>query len=85
LFRQALFCKLRTLKELAARGYIQRAESERDSRAKWVGLTPSGKKLISRLAPIVEQVDAEFFGALEPQGQKTIVQLLNQLVVKANQ
>jgi DNA-binding MarR family transcriptional regulator len=54
--------------------YVTRAEHKTDTRAKTVQLTVSGKKLIAKMVPIVESVDAEFFGILSVKEQKGLAQ-----------
>lgn len=68
----------KALKKLALDGYVKRTESEKDPRAKWVKLTTLGKKLISKLIPIVESIDAKYFSVLSKNEQK----ILNQIFVK---
>ncbi len=72
----------KSLKKLVSQGYINREESQKDTRAKCVHLTLKGKELVSRLVTIVEGVDESFFRVLGQNGQKTLIQLLNKLVVK---
>lgn len=69
----------KSLKQLAAQGYISRQESQKDTRAKWVTLTPQGKELITKLVPRIEKTDADFFGGLNTADQKLLVHILNQL------
>lgn len=54
--------------------YVTRAEHKTDTRAKTVQLTASGKKLIAKMVPIIEGVDAEFFGILSAKEQKGLAQ-----------
>ncbi len=49
---------------------------------KTVCLTKKGKGLISKLVPIIEKVDAEFFDVISRHDQKILLSLLNNLVVK---
>lgn len=69
----------KSLKKLVAEGLIKRAEHETDTRAKSVRLTSKGKKLASKLVPIVETIDADFFSVLGEQ-QKTLLMLLKNLI-----
>ena len=73
-----------SLKKLAVQGYITRKESEIDTRAKWVSLTPQGKKLVSKLIPIVEQIDADFFGIVPRSDQQALIQILGKLMAETN-
>lgn len=52
----------KSLKKLVNMGLVNRIENENDTRAKNVSLTRAGKELLKVLVPIVEGVDAEFFG-----------------------
>lgn len=70
----------KSLKKLITQGYIKREESQKDTRAKWVYLTPKGQKLASKLVPIVEDIDAEFFGNVTPKDQQSLVQILGKLM-----
>ncbi len=63
----------KSLKKLSAMGFVQRAESIDDSRAKSVKLTPSGKKLIKKLVPIIEKIDVDFFSPLNKQELKQFI------------
>lgn len=67
------------LKKLVQAGFIQRAEHAEDTRAKSVVLTPQGKALITQLVPLVEKIDAEFFGVMSPEKQQLLTCLLNEL------
>ncbi len=71
-----------SLKKLVADGYIQRSEHSEDTRMKTVCLTKKGKTLASKLVPIVEKVDANFFDAISKQDQKILLSILNDLVIK---
>ena len=55
----------KSLKKLVSEGYVLRSESTRDSRAKCVRLTQSGKTKAKKLIPIVEKIDEEFFSPLK--------------------
>lgn len=69
-----------SLKKLSTLGFVKRVEHETDTRAKTVFLTAKGKKLIQKLVPIVEAVDAQFFQKLEVKDEKALNKILNQLV-----
>ena len=69
-----------SLKSLAQSGFITRKESEQDSRAKHVSLTPAGKKLITKLIPVVEKVDENFFNTLTTFDQADLIRILAQLM-----
>jgi DNA-binding MarR family transcriptional regulator len=74
----------KSLKKLIAQRYIKREESQKDTRAKWVYLTPQGKELISKLVPLVEGIDADFFGAVPRIDQQSLIQILGKLIEKRN-
>ncbi len=69
-----------SLKKLVLQGYISRKESQKDTRAKWVSLTPTGKILMSTLVPLVEGIDKEFFRCLGSDDHQKLNQLLNKIV-----
>jgi DNA-binding MarR family transcriptional regulator len=54
----------KSLKKLASMGLVQRSEHAVDTRAKNVSLTTEGKRLVQQLVPVVEGIDAAFFGAV---------------------
>lgn len=70
-----------SLKKLAAQGFVQRAEHKVDTRAKMVILTDKGRKLIGTLVPLVESIDAEFFGQLPKKDEQSLINILNKLSV----
>ena len=56
------------LRTLQQKGFLQRQEHQTDTRAKTVGLTDEGKKIIKKAVITVENFDREFFSVL---GNKT--------------
>jgi len=58
------------LRTLQAKGLLQRQEHVTDTRAKTVGLTDSGKKIIKQAVKTVEAFDKTFFATL---GNKTAI------------
>ena len=60
------------IRTLVSLGYLTRAEHETDTRAKIVQLTPTGKRLIAKIVPIVEGIDASFFGVLPVKEQRQL-------------
>jgi MarR family transcriptional regulator, organic hydroperoxide resistance regulator len=56
------------LRTLQQKGFLQRHEHSTDTRAKTVGLTEEGKKIIKKAVITVESFDREFFSLL---GNKT--------------
>ncbi len=70
----------KALKKLVSVGLVKRAEHEIDTRAKSVSLTKKGKELISKLVPLVEAADAEFFGAIKKSELRTLQSIFNTLL-----
>ncbi|MBY0502091.1 MAG: winged helix DNA-binding protein [Alphaproteobacteria bacterium] len=70
----------KSLKKLIAGGYITRMESQKDTRAKWVSLTSKGKDLVSKLVPVVEGIDEDFFSILDRAEKSKLIALLNKVV-----
>jgi len=73
------------LKKLATQHLVKRAEHKIDTRAKRVALTDKGKTLISKLVPIVESIDAEFFGAISKKDGQSLISLLHKLTVNSHE
>lgn len=69
----------KSLKKLASLGLIKRAEHEKDTRAKSVYLTSKGRTFASKLVPIVEKIDENFFGVIDEKNQRLLVNLLNDI------
>lgn len=69
----------KSLKKLVSQGLVSRIEHTTDTRAKSVTLTEKGKTLIHQLAPLVEQVDAEFFGQIPQNEQEILLQIFGKL------
>lgn len=74
----------KSLKKLVVQAYIRREESQKDTRAKWVYLTPKGKELATKLVPLVEGIDAEFFGKTPKSDQQILIQILGKLMAETN-
>lgn len=70
----------KSFKKLAMEGYVKRIEHKEDTRAKAVYLTKKGRELISKLIPIVEKIDDDFFGVLKKNDQKSLINVLNNLI-----
>jgi DNA-binding MarR family transcriptional regulator len=75
----------KSLKKLIAVGYIRREESQKDTRAKWVTLTPKGRGLVSKLIPVVERIDEDFFSILDRSEKNKLIELLNKVVWKTKE
>lgn len=72
-----------SLKKLVTDDYIKRIEHKEDTRAKSVTLTNKGMELITKLIPIVEKIDADFFGAIKKNDQRLLIDMLNNLVSRS--
>lgn len=70
----------KSLKKLVELGLVKRVEHEIDTRAKSVSLTRTGKELITKLIPLVEKIDAEFFAKVDNENQQTFMQILRNLI-----
>ena len=70
----------KSLKKLTTQALVHRVEHAADTRAKSVSLTDKGKALVYQLVPIVEQIDAEFFGKVPGHDQQSLIHILNKLV-----
>lgn len=69
----------KSLKKLVAQGFIKRTEHKDDTRAKSVYLTAKGKNIISKIIPIVEKIDEEFFGVVNRNKQQSLINILTDL------
>ncbi|MAZ45034.1 MAG: MarR family transcriptional regulator [Legionellales bacterium] len=67
------------LKKLVSLKLATRKESEDDARTKTVALTNAGVKLAHQLVPVVEAIDAQFFGKLSKKQQNEIIALMLKL------
>lgn len=72
----------KSCKKLVMAGFINRMEHKEDTRAKSVQLTKKGKELISKLVPIIEKIDEEFFGVIHGNDRNAFLKLLNNLLLK---
>jgi len=70
----------KSFKKLVIEGYVKRIEHKHDTRAKAVFLTKKGRELISKLIPIVEKIDADYFGILKKTDQHSLMAILNNLI-----
>lgn len=70
----------KSLKKLATSKLVNRIEHKIDTRAKNVSLTAKGRTLIHQLIPLVEQVDAEFFGKTTRKDQDMLLKILRKLL-----
>ena len=67
------------LRTLQTKGLLQRQEHLTDTRAKTVGLTDNGKKIIKQAVKTVETFDRNFFAKLEDKTENFNIQLLTLL------
>lgn len=72
----------KSLKALTVQGLLTRSKHEKDTRAKVVQLTEKGKALASKLVPIVETIDKDFFNLIDQQDQRLLINILNKLTSK---
>lgn len=72
----------KSLKKLVAIGLIKRVEHKDDTRAKSVYLTVKGKTMASKLVAIVEKIDEDFFGIMSTANQRSLINILADLVSK---
>lgn len=87
LIRQSKLDKMtvsKSLKKLVAEGYIKRMEHKEDARAKSVLLTKKGKGLATKLVPLIEAIDNDFFGVIKKSEQGSLLVILNNLVSKGD-
>jgi DNA-binding MarR family transcriptional regulator len=68
------------LRKLVEAELVTRTEHELDTRAKRVSLTKKGRILAQKLVPVVEKIDAMFFGNLSAQDEKNMIKILAQLI-----
>lgn len=73
----------KSLKKLENKGYAKRIECKEDTRAKLVILTKKGMDLVTQLIPVVEKIDADFFGILNKAHQKMLISHLSSLASSA--
>lgn len=69
------------LRTLEQKGYIERHKRKGDERSKLPKLTEKGAKLVEQAIPLVEKVDADFFGKLGSKTTKTYINILQKLAV----
>ena len=67
------------LDELEEDGSIERRRDPADRRRHLVSLKPAGKKKLTRLRAISQQVEEEFFAGLEPAQRESLHALLREL------
>lgn len=74
----------KSFKKLATEGYVKRLEHKIDTRSKTVSLTKKGKQLITKLIPIVEKIDEDFFGVVKKSDRRSLIEILHSIVSDAD-
>lgn len=69
-----------SLKKLASLNLVKRNEHSVDTRAKSVALTSKGRALTKKLVPLIEKIDKDFFDSVKKTDQRSLINILNQLV-----
>jgi len=67
------------LRSLEQKGYIERHRRKGDERSKLPRLTEKGTKLVEQAIPLVEKVDDDFFGKVEPEAMKKYIDILKKV------
>ena len=70
----------KSLKVLAAKGFIKRQEHKQDTRAKTIALTVKSKVLAEKLVPLVEKIDEDFFSAINHADRKHLLAIFKNLI-----
>jgi DNA-binding MarR family transcriptional regulator len=65
---------------LEQKGWIRRVVSERDRRARELSLTPQGKRVLSALLPIVQEIQDEILQPLSGADRARFLKLARQVV-----
>lgn len=71
---------VRMIDGLENRGYLERVQSEGDRRAKFLELTNSGKKIISKLNQMRDENEAEFLSPLTAAERKQLKEIISKLL-----
>jgi DNA-binding MarR family transcriptional regulator len=74
----------KSLKRLVSLGLVHREEHGSDTRAKKSVLTEKGKAMVHKIVPLVEQIDADFFGNVSGEAQQTLIQTFRKLMASTN-
>ncbi len=74
----------KSLKKLVGMDLVARHENQEDTRAKSVQLTKLGMDLASKLVPIIEGVDEDFFAKLPKKQENDLIVILRKLTVIEN-
>ena len=73
------------LERMEAKGWIERAPSDRDRRIKLVRLSPAGRRLLRKVTPAVQRVQKRLLAPLAAADQDIFVRLLAQLAELHNE
>lgn len=71
---------VRMIDGLEERGYLERVQSEGDRRAKFLELTASGKKIISKLNQMRDETEAEFLSPLTAAEKNQLKDIISKLL-----
>lgn len=69
----------KSLKKPTQYELVERREHKIDTRTKNVYLTSVSKQLTRKLVPLIEKIDARFFGQIPPQDQHALIKTLQKL------
>ncbi|GAA6142097.1 MarR family transcriptional regulator [Hydrogenophaga sp. 5NK40-0174] len=69
---------------MASRGWLKRATSREDRRARVLTLTAEGEVLLASVVPAMQKAQHQILAPLTPRQQKDFVHLLNKLVTSNN-
>ena len=68
------------IERLEQKGWVRRVVSERDRRARELSLTPSGKRVLAAVLPVVREVQDEILASLGQAERATFLALARQAV-----
>ena len=72
------------LDRLENKGLVERRVSERDRRARLVFATDAGRKLLQRVRPVVQKLQADILVGLDAEEAKLLIQLLYKVTDEGN-
>lgn len=70
----------KALRELTEHGFVSRKEHNEDTRAKTVQITKKGREKMTKLVPLIEAIDEEFFSILKVSERKSLLHAFRSLV-----
>ncbi len=73
----------KSLKKLTSIGYVNRMENVQDGRAKTIFLSDKGEEMVKILVPMIEGIDAEFFGSCSTEEQHLLNFLFKNLIISS--